>query len=334
MTQNMQEPTPCGDRVRRSAAPMRKTLANGQFINHIARLLAKAPRGFSNLRDVDAVRKHPDARSPHRWFTAWMERAEAAHTLAREALRWGDAPSAASAYLRASEYYRAAASAYWPERSDAAIADAMRLHAECFRAALDLDGPPYRPFEIPAGRATVAGYLLWPVPDPEDISRPVATLMCCGPSDGTAEEQYGLLGAEALRLGWLVMLADPSDLERACECCDGPRMAMSAMRVWLAEMPAGTPPRLALAGLGDGRRLAWKLVSGDGRAEVIWPAPGRRPAERPAGVCAASDAAALSSALSALRVPAAVLACREYERAPSMTGVTPCDALNRIRQEA
>jgi hypothetical protein len=301
---------------------MRERLTSAQFINHFARVLAKAPRGVSDLRDVDAVRNHPDARTPHGWFTVWMERAGAARTLARQAIEWGDAASAASAYLRSSEYYRAAAAAYWPERGDAAVADAMRLHVECFRAALDLDGPPYRPFSIPIGQTALDGYLL----QPRAASRSNAVLLCCGPSDGTAEEQYGLVGAEALRQGWWVMLADPGGLERAGGGCDGARQALAEVRAWLAKTMDGEPSRLELAGLGDGAGLAWKLGSGDRAAEVIWPPEGARPAAGPARPVSASDVAALAGALSSLRVPAAVLTRGFEERASFATpGGTACD---------
>ena len=179
----------------------RETLTGSQVESQAERILAKVRIGAADPADVAAVVSQPESTTPYGWFSSWVERAGQTRLVAREALVGGDSKRAASCYLRASEYFRAAASVYWPVRGNAAVADAIRLHSECFRASLDIDGPVYRQFSN-----AWSGYLA----RPRRISADTGLLICLGPADGTAAEQYLLAGHPALELGWGVALIEPA----------------------------------------------------------------------------------------------------------------------------
>ena len=184
-----------------------------------------------------------------------MERAAIARVQARERLRRGQAECAGRLYLRASEYFRVAAAIYGPSRGDGALADALRLHVECFRAALDITGPTYQPIEFEAGSVAVGGYLL----EPQCASVPARLAVCCGPLDGTAEEQYMLGAVEALERGWIAALLVSNQMKA---CLDGPH-GVRELRETLVDlagifvaMPVAT---IAVIGIGDGMGVAEAL---------------------------------------------------------------------------
>ena len=250
---------------------IRETLTESQLQRQLDRLQAKVPANVVAQADIDAVVASQHACSPHSWFTGWMERAAIARDQARDCLRLGQSASAGRLYLRASEYFRAAGAIYWPNRGDAAIADALRLHVECFRAALDVAGPTYQPIAWEAGVATIGGYLL----EPRHASVPARLAVCCGPLDGTAEEQYALAAVEALERGWVVALLVPTQLVECLDTPHGARELREAL-VDLAETFSTEPIETTAAiGIGDGMGVAEALEANDPEFD-LWRDAGER----------------------------------------------------------
>ncbi len=247
---------------------IRETVTERQFQRLLERILAKVRSGVALREDIDAIADSPEARLPHRWFTIWMERATSAQLEARQLLRVGQEAQAARLYLRASEYFRAAAAIYWPVHGDAAIADAMRLHGECFRAGLDIAGPTYRSFVVQAGAATIVGYLF----DPRYPVDAVRLTVRCGPVDGTPEEQYALEGVPAREHGWWVALTAPAILPTPR--CAGELLA--GIRALVEEVSAGPVVRTAVAGFGDDREQSAEIADRNRVVEARFNAGGGR----------------------------------------------------------
>jgi hypothetical protein len=254
----------CAAGGREAIGLIRETVTERQFQRQLERILAKVQSGVALREDVDAIAVSPEARLPHRWFTIWMERATSAQLEARQLLRVGQEAQAARLYLRASEYFRAAAAIYWPSRGDAAIADAQRLQVECFRAALDVAGPSYYPFEIGAGGVAVGGYLL----EPAHATAPTQLALCCGPLDGAAEEQYALAGREAHQHGLWVALVNPDQLSASVAAPRGIEEALSGLRALAEQFGAERLSVLVAIEIGDGRWLTEELARSDPSIQI------------------------------------------------------------------
>jgi hypothetical protein len=189
--------------------------------------------------------------------------------MARETLVQGDVHGAACGYLRASEYFRAAASVYWPAHGDAAIADAMRLHSECFRASLDLDGPVYRQISLACTRFAVTAYLA----RPRRIAGQASLLICCGPSDATPEEQYLLAGRDALDHGWGVALVDPAACAGRGFSPEDTTCLVDRLTAAYTDFAGLEPTHKALFGIAESAGAANYLVPQAEAPEISWMTP-------------------------------------------------------------
>ena len=132
------------------------------------------------------------------WFTEWSATAEAAQTLADDALRGGHVVTARKAFLRASEYWRQAFFFIRHDLDDARLRRAWHQHRVAFRAALPLLDCHAVTTEIPFEGVSMTGYLFRPA----DADTPRPTVMApCG-FDSTAESGYVATGYMALPRGY------------------------------------------------------------------------------------------------------------------------------------
>lgn len=120
------------------------------------------------------------------WFAAWSAMAERAESLAAESGAGGHAPSAAGAWLRATEYWRQAIYFIRHDLDDVRLQDGWKRHVAAFRAAMPL--LPYQTTiaELPFGGGTMTGYLMRP-PGPAAAR---ATIVLPAGFDSTAEAGF------------------------------------------------------------------------------------------------------------------------------------------------
>ena len=138
------------------------------------------------------------------WYTEWLKTAKRVHKYADDCLAANHKVSACEAYLRASNYYRAAEFLLIsPE--DPRIQTTWGSSKECFSNAGKLFSPPIESIEIPYEGTTLPGHFYrlnentnndtaTPLPRP--------TLIAHGGFDSTLEELYTFAAAPALERGY------------------------------------------------------------------------------------------------------------------------------------
>jgi len=145
------------------------------------------------------------------WYREWNATAERVHAIGVEAERRNHTASAGAAYLRASEYYRAADFFLHDEPANPEIVrlwDAM--HGDFVRG-LTLTGVRFEEVEIPYGNTTLHGYFFPAYAD----GRRAPTLVVHQGFDGTAEECWFGVGADGVRRGYNVLAFDGPGQGRA-----------------------------------------------------------------------------------------------------------------------
>jgi pimeloyl-ACP methyl ester carboxylesterase len=196
------------------------------------------------------------------WSTEWAATAARIEGIAREALGAGHGVSAREAFLRASNYYRAAD--FYRREDPDNDPESMRLYQaakDTFAEAVNLFEAPVRALEIPYENTTLPGYLF--LVDDSGAQRP--TVLFHGGFDSTLQEDYYVIVPGALRRGYNVI------------CFDGPgqgdniRKGMTFRPDWEAvvtpavdyalTMPEVDPDRIVLMGMSLGGYLAARAAA-------------------------------------------------------------------------
>ena len=125
------------------------------------------------------------------WHIEWLKTAKRVHEYAEDCLARGHKVSAREAYLRASNYYRAA-EFLLIEPEDPRVQTTWSNSKECFGKAARLFSPSFEPIEIPYDGTTLPGYF-YRTNDHNSVrgartSRP--TIIVHGGFDSTLEELY------------------------------------------------------------------------------------------------------------------------------------------------
>jgi pimeloyl-ACP methyl ester carboxylesterase len=137
------------------------------------------------------------------WHIEWLKTAKRVHKYAEDCLARGHKVSAREAYLRASNYYRAA-EFLLIEPEDPRVQTTWSNSKECFGKAARLFSPSFEPIEIPYEGTMLPGYF-YRTNDHNSVrgartSRP--TIIVHGGFDSTLEELYASAAAPALDRGY------------------------------------------------------------------------------------------------------------------------------------
>ena len=138
------------------------------------------------------------------WYNAWSSYADRLYDLAVKTRDAGHRVSARNAFLRASNYYRAAYIFMFALPVDPRVIDAYKKQADAFQKAAELFEPPIEILKIPYENTTLPGYFI--KPDASDAPR--KTLLCTGGYDGTCEELFFIIAGGALERGYNVLVFD------------------------------------------------------------------------------------------------------------------------------
>jgi pimeloyl-ACP methyl ester carboxylesterase len=135
------------------------------------------------------------------WYTEWLKTARRVRKYADDCLAANHKVSAREAYLRASNYYRAAEFLLInPE--DPRIQTTWGSSKECFSNAGRLFSPPVESIKIPYEGTALPGYFYGVKEDGNNNTTPRPTLIAHGGFDSTLEELYTSAAAPALERGY------------------------------------------------------------------------------------------------------------------------------------
>lgn len=204
------------------------------------------------------------------WYSEWNATAERVHGIGVEAERRGHLVSAGEAYLRASEYYRAADFFLHDDPADPEILrlwDAM--HADFVRG-LTLTGVRFEEVEIPYGTTTLHGYYF---PATGGGAKAPTVIVHQG-FDGTAEECWYGVGAAAVRRGYNVLAFDGPGQGRAVRkqglyFRPDWEAVVTPVVDWAVARPGVDPDRIVLYGISMGGYLAPRAAAHDHRLRAV-----------------------------------------------------------------
>ncbi|MEI8125190.1 MAG: alpha/beta hydrolase [Parachlamydiaceae bacterium] len=138
------------------------------------------------------------------WFEEWNGIAQRVYSLGETALTTGCPISAKQAFLRASNYFRAAMFFLYGAPIDPRLTEAYTMHSRAFERATSLFSSPVIPVKIPFEETHLPGYFY--KVDDSSIRRP--TMIVSNGYDGTHQEGYFSAGAAALDRGYNVLCFD------------------------------------------------------------------------------------------------------------------------------
>ena len=172
---------------------------DGQFL----RSVDYAPVG-AQIGEAWAIAAQITVGDTTSWYNAWSSYADRLYDLAVKTRDAGHRVSARNAFLRASNYYRAAYIFMFALPVDPRVIDAYKKQADAFQKAAELFEPPIEILKIPYENTTLPGYFI--KPDASDAPR--KTLLCTGGYDGTCEELFFIIAGGALERGYNVLVFD------------------------------------------------------------------------------------------------------------------------------
>lgn len=183
--------------------------------------------------------------------------------------------SARTAYLRASNYYRAAYTFLIGSPVDPRVVQTYRRQRAAFESAIALMTPSAERVSIPYGSKKLHGYVFRAADD----DRPRPTLIINGGYDSTAEEAFFFSGAAAVARGYTCLVFDgPGQGSAIIE--DGLvfrpdwEAVITPVVDFAVTRPEVDPARIALMGISFGGYLAPRAVSSEYRIAACIADPG------------------------------------------------------------
>lgn len=176
-----------------------------EFFNfELTRILSATPYGGCDIAEfLDALSaiKRNDAKS---WHRAWTLQAEKAEQMAHDAASTGHKEIAKSAFLRASNYFRASQYMIFEREPSLKI---LERSIENFQRGIELVDYPVEFVEVQHEGLGLPGLLYIPN-DGQRVSEKVPLIVVCGGADSTKEELHFLLGAAGPPNGYAVLILD------------------------------------------------------------------------------------------------------------------------------
>lgn len=174
---------------------MKAVFDDPQFSFQMLRMLGSAGVGQAEVGECLSTAYRIKEGDFDSWYKEWLKTAERVHKIADDCLAKGHEVSAREAYMRASNYYRAAEFYLHGNPEDPRIKELSETSTACFNKAMELTDIPMERLDIPYEDTTLPG--IFYKPDPSDTPR--ATLIYQTGFDGTMEELYPGAAAANLR---------------------------------------------------------------------------------------------------------------------------------------
>jgi len=226
---------------------------------NFVRTLMVAGTGGAELNECLLAAERIKQNDEESWIREWSNIAESVHRIADRAAQSGEVVTARQAFLRASNYYRAAM--FSLPHTDARLDSLLTLSRECFHRAAALFSPQIEVVSIPFGEARLPGYFL-------SAGQPNApTLLVLNGGDSTNEEMVHWLGFAAAARGWNCMTFEGPGQWSALQLNPGLLMRpdyeapVKAVVDYLVLREDVDPARIALYGPSLGSLLAARTVA-------------------------------------------------------------------------
>lgn len=165
---------------------MKVIFKDNQFSFQVLRLLGGATSGASDIGEVISTANKISEGDFESWCNEWTALAKRIEAFADECYSKGHLISARQAYLRASNYYRAAEFYLHENPNDPRIDELYNAGLHCFSYVMKLNKPAIEAVKIPYENTTLPGHFYHIDNNP----RPVLVLV--NGYDGTKEEFYGM----------------------------------------------------------------------------------------------------------------------------------------------
>jgi pimeloyl-ACP methyl ester carboxylesterase len=209
------------------------------------------------------------------WFQAWNGLADRVLAEAQSSGAQSRRASARTAYLRASNYFRASYTFLIGTPVDPRVVEGARRHRAAFDAAVALMSPTAERISIPYGKTELHGYLF----RASDDKTPRPCLIITSGYDSSAEEGYFLSGHAAVERGYTCLVYDGPGQGKAIiedglvfrpdwEAVIGPVVDYAISR------PEVDPKKIAVLGVSFGGYLAPRAASGEPRLAACICDPG------------------------------------------------------------
>lgn len=174
------------------------------FDGQLLRLISDTYFGCADIGECLITASHIKEGDFESWHTEWDKIADRLYEEGTHFEADGHLISAREAYLRASNYYRAAMFFLYTTPVDEQIYGTLKKHTLSFSKAARLFNPPFEAVNIPFENATLPGYFYRS--DNSGDRRP--TIIWNGGYDSTNQEAYFSFVPAALRRGFNVLAFD------------------------------------------------------------------------------------------------------------------------------
>lgn len=179
----------------------RLAFQNDDLDFYLLQILGYIPYEGAALGECLHTAAQIDEKDPTSWVREWTALAQRIETLAQNAQSKHHTTSARKSYLRASTYYRAAATLIPPGEDMRRNWEAIR---RTFQAAAALFHPPIEPIHVPYHGYELNGYFIPVMND----RKPRPTLIMIGGGEVYSEEMYFWAGATGRMRGYNTLLID------------------------------------------------------------------------------------------------------------------------------
>lgn len=159
-----------------------------QFDFQVLRLLGEAVYCAADIGEVVSTSNRIKEGDYDSWCDEWTKTAERLHGIGNKAFVDGHLISAKKAYLRASNYYRAAEFFLHENPNPEKIEKLFNASTECFSKVMELNNPVIKSVMIPYEGTTLPSHYY----QLNDTNEPKPVLILLTGFDGTKEEFYGL----------------------------------------------------------------------------------------------------------------------------------------------
>jgi len=180
------------------AESMHQVFADDTFMFEWLRTIGHAPYGGADIAECLVTAGRIADGDVESWHREWHGLAGRVRDAAEQSAAGGHRVSARQAYLRASNYYRAAEFFLHEHPDDPRLLATWRASRDAFATAARLLPHPAEPVEIPYGNTALAGYFY----RVDDRPSPRPTLVFHGGLDSTLEELYFAGAAAAVARGY------------------------------------------------------------------------------------------------------------------------------------
>lgn len=239
------------------------------FSYETLRAVGYTPYGGADIGEVVATTARITSGDIESWFQEWRALADRIATAANVSAAGGHEISASSAYLRASNYYRASEFFLRDDpANDSRVADTSALAIAAFTSAAKIQ-TEWDEVRIPYEGVELKGYFLNVTGDEAG-----PTLLAHGGFDSTVEEMYYAVGEAARRYGWNCLIFEGPGQGSALRIDKLPFRydweAVVTPTVDVAVTLRGVDPeRIALIGMSLGGYLAPRAAAFEPRISAL-----------------------------------------------------------------